>query len=131
MIKIAKNHDLGLFLLRLAVGIIFVVHGWEKFSDMTGTIGFFDQLGFPAALAYLVAAIELLGGIALIIGFWTDLAALLLAIIMVVALLYVKISTFKVGFLGPMGYELDLALLAANLAILFAGPGKFSALKKK
>lgn len=68
MIKIKKNPDLGLLLLRLAVGIIFFVHGWAKFAEMANTIAFFGNLGLPSAVAYLVAAVELIGGLALIIG---------------------------------------------------------------
>ncbi len=116
-----------MLLLRLAVGIIFVAHGWDKFGDMASTIAFFGQLGMPAVMAYVVATIELLGGLALIIGLYTDLAALLLAIVMVVALVYVKMITFKIGLLG--GYELDLALLASLLALVFIGPGKHVAMR--
>lgn len=128
MINIKKNHDLGLLLLRLAVGVVFLAHGWSKFGDMGSTIAFFAQLGLPAIIAYSVAVIELLGGLALIIGIYTDLSALLLAIIMVVALVYVKMATFRVGLIG--GYEIDLVLLAATLAILFVGPGKHITMKK-
>lgn len=127
MINIKKNHDLGMLLLRLTVGIIFIAHGWAKFAAMENTIAFFGQIGLPAVIAYFVAAVEFLGGIALVIGIYTDLSALLLSIIMVVALVYVKMATLKVGLMG--GYELDLALLAANLAIIFVGPGKH-AMKK-
>lgn len=129
MVNIKKNHDLGMLLLRLAVGVVFVAHGWAKFSDMATTVGFFGQLGIPSVFAYLVAAVELLGGLALVVGLYTDLAALLLAIIMVVAIVYVKMATLKVGLAG--GYEFDLVLLASNLAIMFAGPGKYTTLKKK
>lgn len=127
MVNIKKNHDLGLLLLRLAVGVIFLAHGWAKFGDMASTVGFFSQLGLPPVFAYIVAAVEFLGGIALIVGVYTDLAALLLAIVMVVALVYVKMITLKVGLMG--GYEFDLALLASLLAIIFIGPGKHVALK--
>ncbi len=118
-----------MFLLRLAVGVIFVAHGWSKFANMEQTIGFFGQLGMPSVFAYLVAAIELLGGLALVIGLYTDLAALLLAIVMVVAIVYVKMATLKVGLMG--GYEFDIVLLASNLAIMFVGPGKYAGAKKK
>jgi uncharacterized membrane protein YphA (DoxX/SURF4 family) len=122
MIKIKKNADLGLLLLRLAVGVIFLAHGWAKFAAMGDTITFFAKLGMPAVVAYAVAFIELVGGIALILGIYTELAALALVIVMAVALVYVKMATFKLGLLG--GYELDLVLLAANLTILFSGPGQ-------
>jgi len=130
MVNIKKNHDLGLLILRLAVGLIFVAHGWDKFSGMEGmegTIAFFAQLGMPAFFAYVTATVEIVAGLALIIGIYTDLAALLLSIIMFVALVYVKMVTFKLGLLG--GYELDLILLAASLTIIFVGPGKHVAMK--
>ena len=59
MVNIKKNHDLGMLLLRLAVGVIFIAHGWGKFSDMASTIGFFGQLGMPSVFAYLVGALLL------------------------------------------------------------------------
>jgi uncharacterized membrane protein YphA (DoxX/SURF4 family) len=129
MVNIKKNQDLGLLILRLAVGVIFIAHGWAKFSGMEDTIAFFAQLGMPALFAYVVAAIELVAGIALVVGIYTDLAALLIAGIMTVALVYVKMVTFKLGLLG--GYELDLILLAAALTIMFVGPGKHVAMKLK
>ncbi len=112
-----------MLLLRLAIGIAFVAHGWVKFADMDMTVGFFGQLGFPAIAAYAVAAVELLGGLALIAGLWTDLAAML------VALVYVKMVKFGAPFLG--GYELDFVLLAGLLAIVFNGPGKPTLAKKR
>jgi len=121
MVHLKKNQDLGMLLLRLSVGAVFVAHGWAKFASMADTIGFFGQLGMPAVLAYVVATIELLGGLALIIGIYTDIAALLLAVVMAVALVYVKMIKFKAGFVG--GYEYDLVLLAANLTIVFVGTG--------
>ncbi len=128
MVNIKKNHDLGMFLLRVVVGAAFIAHGWAKFGAMDQTIAFFGQLGLAAFLAYVVATIELVGGVALVLGLWTDLAALLLTGVMVVATFYVKMATLKVGFLG--GYELDLVLLASLLAIMFCGPGKYTAMKK-
>lgn len=124
MVNIKKNHDLGMLLLRLGVGVIFIAHGWFKFADMDLTITFFAGLGLPSIAAYVVALIELLGGIALVVGMYTDLAALLLAIIMAIAVVYVKMLKLNLGLTGDGGYELDLALLVANLAILFNGPGR-------
>ncbi len=127
MVHIKKNQDLGMLLLRLAVGVVFIAHGWSKFNMMTDTIAFFGQLGMPAILVYVVALIEFLGGLALVFGLYTDIAALLLAIVMAVALVYVKMIKFKAGLLG--GYEYDLVLLAANLAILFVGTGSHTVRK--
>jgi putative oxidoreductase len=78
-------------------------------------------------MGYVVTLVELVGGILLIIGLFSRLAALLLTIDLVVAILLVKIN---VGLIAPpqqgAGAELDLALIAGFLVILFAGPGSVS-----
>jgi len=107
--------------LRVVVGIVFAVHGWQKWSNMDGTISFFETLGIPAATfaAYLVAFIELVGGIALIAGLWTRVAAKFLGIIMLVATLL----SLKNGFAG---FELPLVLLAACFTLFCLGGGRYS-----
>lgn len=112
---------LGLFLLRVVLGAVFIAHGWAKISGMEGTVGFFASLGLPAFMAYVVAWVEFLGGIAVILGVFTRIAAYLLAITMVVAIFLVKI---KAGFLG--GYELDLILLASALVVAWSDIGPYS-----
>lgn len=121
MLEKYKNPDLGLLLIRLGLGIIFIAHGWQKFGAMDGTIAFFGSLGLPAVVAYLISTIELLGGIALVLGIYTQWAGLLIALLMVGAIYLVK---FKMGLIG--GYELDLGLLIAALNIFFTGPGKYT-----
>lgn len=116
--------DLGLFLVRFGLGLVFAIHGWAKFSALGGTVGFFGSLGLPAAAAYLVSAIELVGGVALILGLFARWAALGVAAVMVGAMVLLKL---KAGFLG--GYEFDLMLFLAALGIALAGSGKY-ALKK-
>lgn len=117
----------GLFLLRLSVGLVFVYHGWGKLSNMDATIGFFTSLSFPGAafLAYLVALIEFLGGIAVILGVWVRLASKLLAIIMLVALLTVHIKgSFAMA-------ELPIVLFGATIAISMLGGGNLQCMKNK
>jgi len=113
--------DTGLFLIRLGLGLVFVVHGWGKLDDLAGTVGFFNNAGLPAVVAYLVAVIEFVGGIAMIAGVWTKWAGWLLAIIMAGAILFVK---GKMGFIG--GYEFDLSLLLMALGVAFMGPGELT-----
>ncbi len=108
----------GLFLIRFGLGLVFVVHGWQKLSDIGMIVGFFNGLGLPAIVAYVVAVIELLGGLAMICGVWTKCAGWLLAIVMAGAIILVK---GKMGFIG--GYELDLLLFLTALGIAFTGPG--------
>lgn len=70
----------GALLLRLGLGVMTLAHGLLKIFVFTipGTVAFFESLGFPGFVAYLVIGAEILGGIALIVGFQTRLVALAL-----------------------------------------------------
>tara|TARA_R110002110_G_scaffold189529_1_gene397812 strand:+ start:1149 stop:1592 length:444 start_codon:yes stop_codon:yes gene_type:complete len=74
------NADLAATILRVALGILFIAHGWLKLAIFTpaGAAAFFESLGFPGALAYLVMAAELAGGVALILGVGTRWVSLVL-----------------------------------------------------
>jgi uncharacterized membrane protein YphA (DoxX/SURF4 family) len=111
---------LGLFIIRLVAGVIFMFHGIGKLSSMEGTIAFFASLGFGAILAWIVAIIETLGGLALILGYFSKFFSALLAVIMLVAIFKVKWS------LGFTALEIDLMLLATVIAVLFSGCGRYS-----
>ena len=78
------NADLAATLLRVTSGVWFLLHAGLKVFVFTpaGTAGFFESIGLPAFLAYVVIAAELLGGIALIAGFKTRLVALGLSVIL-------------------------------------------------
>jgi len=121
-----KNPDLGLLLLRVGLAAVFIAHGWIKVTNLSMFVGNFGNLGIPAFLTFIVAYVELLGGIALLLGVFAQLAGLLLAVDMFFALLLIR---FKTGFVG--GYEFELLLLLSALAIFFAGPGKYSLWRKK
>ncbi|TPL71627.1 DoxX family protein [Mesorhizobium sp. B2-3-15] len=74
-----SNADLAATILRASMGVLFLAHVWLKLVIFTpgGTVGFFESLGFPGFLAYIVIAAELAGGIALIVGVatrWVSLA---------------------------------------------------------
>lgn len=114
-------HDIVHFGVRLAVGVIFIVHGTGKFDP--GFAGFLGQLGIPTEMQVLIALAETVPGIMLVFGVLSRIASSILALIMVNAIFYVK----KAGSLtGQGGYELDLILLAANLTIIVLGPGRIS-----
>jgi uncharacterized membrane protein YphA (DoxX/SURF4 family) len=114
------NEKLGLFVLRLTLGSIFMVHGISKLSNMEGTIGFFGMIGFSAFWAWVVALVETIGGAAVILGIWTRMVSSLLAITMIVAIFSAKSGK------GFGGSELEIALLGLSLGIGLIGCGKWS-----
>ena len=120
----APYRDYALFVLRLFVGAVFIAHGALKlFGGLSGFAGSLQQAGVPLPdiMATLVAAVEFLGGVAIILGLGTRTASLLLTVVMIVAMATV---TLKAGFAG--GYDINLALLGGLLALLLAGPGKIA-----
>ncbi len=116
--------DWGLLALRLVLGLIFLVHGWRKVKNLSGAVSSFEAMGFKPAKFWgpFVAFLEFVGGIALIVGIVTQVFAALFFVQFVVAILKV---TGKKGFAG--GYEFDLLILAALLALVVLGSGSFSA----
>ncbi|HEU0143045.1 MAG TPA: DoxX family protein [Bryobacteraceae bacterium] len=118
----------GIMLLRVTVAVIFIVHGGQKlFVYGLGGVGqSFGQMGIPAPaiIAALVAIIEFFGGLALLLGFFTRYAALLIAAVMAGAVLLVHSS--KGFFVSSGGFEFALLLLVASLTLAMAGPGALS-----
>jgi len=116
----------GLTVVRVVVGVIFVMHGWQKLSmGFQNVGGFLGSLGVPVPTlaAVVLTIVELLGGIALILGIFSRYVAALLAIDMLVALILVHA---KNGFFAPKGVEFPLLLLASNICLLLAGGGCLS-----
>jgi putative oxidoreductase len=74
--------------LRVTLGVLFLAHAGLKLFVFTpaGTAGFFGSIGLPPALAYLVIAAEVLGGLALILGLWTRIVAIALTPILLGAI---------------------------------------------
>jgi putative oxidoreductase len=123
--------------IRVVLGVIFFAHGAQKVLGwfggygLKGTTQYLSSLGIPLPVAYLVCFFELFGGIGLIVGLFTRLAALAVAVVMVGAIVKVH---WQHGFflnwsLTPgkgHGYEANLALLAMAVACLIAGGGVWS-----
>lgn len=76
--------------LRVSLGVLFIAHGLLKVLVFTpaGTVGFFESLGLPGALAYVTIAAELAGGVALILGLWTRWVSLALVPILIGAIVF-------------------------------------------
>jgi putative oxidoreductase len=119
---------LALAILRVVLGFIFAMHGWQKYNDIgiAGMQAGFGQMGVPNAevFAVLVIVLELVGGVLLILGFLSRPIAALLAVEMIGALVLVHAPNGF--FVNENGYELVLILAAAALTIALAGPGRFS-----
>ena len=120
------NPDLALLILRVVLGIIMIYHGWPKLTDLGGTIEGMAGMGVPApAVAAIFATVaEVVGGLLMLLGAFTDIAGLMFAIDMLGAITFVHA---KNGFsVAKGGMEWPLLLAAAALAIALAGPGRYA-----
>lgn len=119
--------DRGLLLVRVALGFVFVMHGGQKLFVFghAGVTGFMTSLGipFPDVSAVLVTAVELGGGLALLAGAFTRVAAFLIAGNMAVATLTAHLPN---GFFLPAGYEYAVTLMLVSGAVMMMGAGAYS-----
>ncbi len=113
--------DIVYFGLRVALGTIFVAHGFEKFDPAIAA--YFPQFGLPVEMAFLSGLAEFVSGILLIVGVLTRLSAALLSIVMLGAIFYVLKAA---SLTGQFGYEFPLILLASALVIIAVGSGRVS-----
>lgn len=117
---------LGPLALRLVAGISFALTGWGKLHNLDAITKYFDSLGIPAASlqAPMVAGIEFVGGLLLVLGLGTRVAAALLAAIMAVALV-TAIAPSAAG-LGAIVGSIEAMYLAGFVYLAAAGAGVFS-----
>jgi putative oxidoreductase len=123
-----KWQSCGLAVLRIVVGVVFAMHGWQKIHvfHLAGVTGMLSHLGIPmpTVSAVILITVEFLGGILLITGLATRGPAVLLAVDMIVAIITVHM---KHGFFVQTGgYEFPLTLLAALICLAISGGGSFS-----
>jgi len=120
-IKESNLHDVTHFGIRAAIAVIFIVSASGKFNP--GFVDWLTSIGIPAVMQIPIAMGELVAGILLLVGVLTRISASFLSIILLGAIFYIK----KVSNLtGDGGYQIDLILLAACLAIIAIGPGRIS-----
>lgn len=112
--------DAGLLLIRIGLAAVFIVHGMQKWQNLAAAREFFTGLGLPMLFVYVVAALELMGGILVLFGWPARLSSLGLAIVMIMAIVLVK---WPQGLIGGYEFELMLFLMAAAIAV--AGPGQY------
>ena len=127
MLNVRTRPDIALLVLRLATGFAFFMHGYQKVFTMGvgGITEGFTQMGIPlpGLAAPFISYLELLGGIALMIGILSRVFGFLLACDMLVATVVVHL---KNGFLGQGGFELTFLLGCMSLATALAGAGPYS-----
>jgi putative oxidoreductase len=134
---IATDNDTATTILRLALGVIFFAHGAQKTLGWFGGYGFAGTMGFftgamhiPTAFAFLAIAAEFLGGLGLILGLLTRVAAfgVFCDMIVAVALVHARFGFFMnwTGAQKGEGYEYHILLLAASAFLMIRGAGAAS-----
>lgn len=120
--------DIATLVARIGLGIVFIAHGWQKLNTngLDATKAGFEGMGvpLPAVSAYFATFVELIGGIALLLGIFTPIVGILLFLDMVGAFAFVH---YDLGvFVSEGGYELVVALGVGSLLLAAVGAGRFS-----
>jgi putative oxidoreductase len=115
---------LSLLLMRLALGVIFIFHGYPKLLHAREWVQSFARMGFPGYFAYIAGILEVFGGLMLIVGLFTRIAAFLLACEMGVALWKVHMLVAKP--LAVENYQFPLVLAASAFLLATVGAGIIS-----
>ncbi len=124
--------DLALLILRIALGVMFLAHGFTKLLVFTpaGTAHYFESLGFPGFVGYLTILFEIGGGALLLLGILTRLIAILTVIQMIVISFIHSANGWSFSNAGGgFEYPAFMALTALSLALL--GNGRFSIVPQK
>lgn len=119
--QLLQYNDIGLFLLRCAIAVIFIYHGMPKISKPQMMA---QGMGVSSMMVTVLGLVEVLSSIGLILGFYTQLSALLLALVMIGAIV-MKSLKWGVPFsaMDKTGWEFDLILFVACVSILLGGGG--------
>ena|SRR5271166_4059974 len=131
------SNDVSLTMVRLVLGVVFFAHGAQKLlgwfggDGFHGTIGFFEHFGMPAFVGFLIIITEFFGGIGLIVGLLTRIAALGIGVEMIGAIFLVHLPNgFFMNWYGTQkgeGFEYHLLAIAVAATLLLRGAGPFSA----
>ena len=122
-----RQLGLGLLVLRLALGAVFIVHGGQKLFMLgpSGTGGMLVKMGIPAAnlIGPVLSVVEPLAGIGVLLGLVTRLSGVAIAIDMLGAIVTFHIHN---GFFVPIGVEFVMMNCAAGLTLAILGAGRYS-----
>ena len=122
--SVSSSAQIGIAVLRVSLGVMWIAHALLKLLVFTlpGTAQYFASIGFPGFLAYPVFAVELLGGIALLLGLYARQAALALVPVMAVAA-WVHAPNGWLHTSAGGGWEYPVFLIAASIALWLLGDG--------
>ncbi len=127
--KHTHRADLALLMIRIGIGTVFIAHALMHLQVGIGSLATLlgADLGFPLPnlFAWLTVFIELFGGIALVLGVASPVAAGLLSVISIITILTIKAKLGLIAKVG-VGAELDIALLVGSLAVALQGAGWYS-----
>ena len=123
-----SSSNFGVTLIRVSLGIMWIAHALLKLFVFTlpGTAQFFASIGYPGFIAYPVFAVELLGGLALLLGFYARQVSLALVPVMAVAA-SVHFGNGWVHTSPNGGWEYPVFLTVASVALWFLGDGAYAA----
>jgi putative oxidoreductase len=124
MQSLEKLTPVSFLLLRLALGVIFIFHGYPKLAYAPEWVQNFGHMGFPGYFAYLAGILEVFGGAMLILGLFTRIAAALLAIEMGIAV--TRVHGLLSHPTNVKNYEFPLALCASAFVLATVGAGLLS-----
>lgn len=124
-------HSSGLLVARILLSFMFITSGMAKLGDVSGTMAYVESGGLPGIFAYPAIALEILGGIAILVGWQTRIAVLALAGFAVVsAVLYHYIPAQNLEGMEAMGqminFNKNLTIAGGFLALAAAGAGAWS-----
>ena len=134
---VSTSNDFTLTIVRLVLGVTFFMHGAQKMLGwfggygFHGTMGFFtQQMGIPAPLAFLAICAEFFGGLGLLVGLLSRIAALGIIVNMLVAIVTVHhVNGFFMNWTGQQkgeGFEYHLLAIALAIVVLVKGSGAIS-----
>jgi len=128
----ATNNSWALLIARLPLGVNMMVHGWAKITNVPGTMHYFDGLGVPHFFGWLAIIAEFFGGMGLVLGCISRVAAFGVACTMVVAIFerhieYGYLMNWHGGLpYGTEGYEQHTLAIGIALAVMIGGAGALS-----
>ena len=122
-----KNSDLGLLILRIAVGVLMLLHGIAKLNDVSIIEGILDGAGLPTFLAYGVYITEILAPLFIIVGYRTRLASIVFAFGILLAMFLAHSGDIiSLNQHGGWGVELLGLYLFGSITLFFSGGGKIA-----